>query len=225
MKWSILLTTVLLFASTRAACASDSGAELVKLSELTPAQQKNIDDFIREHERPEDELKQLADRSHITVKSSKVLRDLFPDYRFVLIPWIYQVATPEAAHKYSMPSPGAVVSELALSDDGKTHVELDSNGKEWGALLHAERVNVSTEAMAEKVAAVLFAHCYQGARCRNLHRGTSEWILGYRESEFRVISGYEEIREATYYRLTTDSNGIVINGQMMNDVLERRKIR
>jgi hypothetical protein len=49
---------------------------------------------------------------------------------------------------------------------------------------------------------------------KNLHQSESEWFLGYREYPFRAISSYEEIRQASYYRLTTDSDGILSGGRL-----------
>jgi hypothetical protein len=63
-----------------------------------------------------------------------------------------------------------------------------------------------------------------GMGSKNLHHGDSEWFLGYREYPFRAISSYEEIREASYYRLTIASDGVV-SGRLVNEVLERRQIK
>jgi hypothetical protein len=225
MKELIYLMAVCL--GTHPACAATAEAGPMGLHELTASQQKSLDEVIHENEVPGG---RSAIRSRITVRSSKVLGDLFPHYRFVLIPWIYQAASPAAETKFQIPAPGAAVSEVALSDDGHTRFWLDTGGnggtgEEWGAFLHAERVRVSTAAMADKVAAAFFADSYQSGCCRNLRRGTSEWLLGYRESPFRAISSYREIREATYYRLTTDPNGIVMDGKLETELLERRRLR
>jgi hypothetical protein len=219
-----LLMMALLYTGAQPSYGSNSGVRTGELHELTTTQQKSVAEFIHEHEQPNGELTIMADRSKITVNSSKALLDLLPAYRFVLIPWIYSPTTPEAAHKFQIPGPDAAASSLALSDDGKRRIELDGNGEEWGKLIHAERVSIRTKAMADKVAAAFFPECYQGASCRNIRQGDSEWRLGYREQPFRPISSYEEIREAYYYRVIIDPSGFVLSGRLVNEVIERRKL-
>jgi len=53
----------------------------------------------------------------------------------------------------------------------------------------------------------------------------SNWLLGYQEFPFRAISGYEEIREVSYYLVSVDPDGFVISGRSVIKELERRKLK
>jgi len=59
---------------------------------------------------------------------------------------------------------------------------------------------------------------------KDVRQSESQWYLGYDEHSWRAISSYEEIREASYYVLITNAEGLVTNGRLVNAVLERRKM-
>src|SRR5579864_1548426 len=81
-----------------------SAGPLKKIEGLNPAQQQAVDDYVQKGERRTGELKVLADRNGIALRSSDALRTLFPNYRFVSVLWVYQ-ADPQARSKYSIPGP------------------------------------------------------------------------------------------------------------------------
>jgi hypothetical protein len=199
-----------------------SAGSLKKIKGLNPAQQQAVDDYVQKGERRTGELKVLADRNGIILRSSDALRALFPNYRFVSVLWVYQ-ADPQARNKYSIPGPLSFT--LVLDENGKNAMPPRTGYlEEYGDLLHAQRIKVTDEGSAALVKAA-FTDIYGiGMGSKNLRHGASEWFLGYQEFPFRAISSYEEIREASYYRLTTDSDGVVISGRLVNEVLERRKI-
>jgi hypothetical protein len=60
--------------------------------------------------------------------------------------------------------------------------------------------------------------------CNDVRPSSSEWLLSYTEMPFRPISSYEEVREAYYYRLRVEPSGIVRDGTLVAETLERRKI-
>jgi hypothetical protein len=100
--------------------------------------------------------------------------------------------------------------------------------KEFGELLHMERVKV-TEVTSAAIVRSAFAEIHAGGgaddlRTTDLRHENSNWLLGYHESPFRAISGYEEVREVSYYLISVDPNGFVVSGRSVTEVLERRKI-
>jgi hypothetical protein len=147
---------------------------------------------------------------------------LFPNYRFVAVTSVYQ-ASPDATTKFSIPGPLTYV--LVLDQDGKDGMPNRTGYlEEYGDLLRAQKIKITDEASAVLVRSALTDIYGFGMGPKNLRQSESEWFLGYREYPFRAISSYEEIREASYYRLTTDSDGTVISGRMV-EVLERRRIK
>jgi len=219
-----LLVAALAYADAQSDGVPMSEGELSGLRALNAAQRETVDRFVLEHERPTGELKRLAERGRIAVRSSAALRHLFPRSRFVVVPWILR-ADPDAQNPYSIP--GGLFDVLAISDEGRLESTFHSSGnhEEFGFFLHGYRVKVRSKTMACKVARA-FADIYGHglSLCNDLRRSSSEWLLGYREMPFRPVSSYDEVREAYYYRLTVGSSGVVLNGTYVCKVLERRKI-
>lgn len=218
-----------LFAAVAYANAQGDGVampreELPSLGALNAAQRETVDRFVLAHERPTGELKRLAERGGIAVRSSIVLRHLFPHSRFVVVPWTY-LLDPAAKNLYSIP--GGLYDVLAISDEGRLESTFHSSGnqKELGLFLHDHRVKVRNKTMACEVARAI-ADIYGGglSLCNNVKRSSSVWRLSYTETPFRPISSYEQVREAYYYRLRVDSRGGVLDGTLVVDTLERRKI-
>ena len=199
-----------------------SAGPLKKIEGLNPAQQQAVDDYVQKGERRTGELKVLADRNGITLRSSDALRALFPNYRFVSVLWVYQ-ADPQARNKYSIPGPLSFT--LALDANGKNAMPNRTGYlEEYGDLLRAQRIKVTDEASAVLVRSSLSDIYGFGMGDKNIRHGESQWYVGYREYPFRAISSYEEVREASYYLIKTDSDGVVKSGRLVNEVLERRKI-
>ena len=199
-----------------------SPGPLKKIEELNPMQQQAVDDYVQKDERRTGELKVLADRNGIAVVRSEALRRLFPAYRFVSVPWVYQ-ADPQARNKYSIPGPLSFT--LVLDENGKNAMPARTGYlEEYGDLLHAEKIKITDEASAVLVRSALSDIYGFGMGDKNLRHSESQWYVGYREYPFRAISSYEEDREASYYLVTTDSDGIVKSGRLVNEVLERRRI-
>jgi hypothetical protein len=224
----ILLSTLLLCAAVLAQTPPNyspdfSPGPLKKIEALNSAQQQAVEDYVRQGERRTGELKVLVDRNGILLRSSEALRTLFPNDRFVAVTWIYE-ADPRTVKKYSIPGP--TVHTLVLDEEGKDCMAHHTGYlEEYGDLLRAHRIKVTDEPSATMVRAA-FTDIYGiGMGSKNLKHGDSEWFLGYREYPFRAISSYEEVREASYYRLTTDSDGVVTSGRLVNEVLERRGIK
>lgn len=191
---------------------------------LNAAQQETVDRFVLEHERPTGELKMLAERRGIAVRSSAALRHLFPHSRFVVIPWNFQL-DPAAKHLYSVP--GGMYDVLAISDEGRQESVLHSSGnhEEFGVFLCHHRVKVKNKTMACEVSRARADIYGSGlSPCSDVRRSSSEWLLSYTEMPFRPISSYEEVREAYYYRLRVDTHGVVLDGKLIDETLERRKI-
>src|SRR5579864_6930270 len=200
-----------------------SAGPVKKIDGLNPGQQQAVADHVQKIERRAGELKVLVDRNGILLRSSEALRTLFPNYRFVAVTSVYQ-ASPDATTKFSIPGPLTYV--LVLDQDGKGGMPNHTGYlEEYGDLLRAQKIKVTDEASAVLVRSALTDIYGFGMGSKNLRQSKSEWFLGYREYPFRAISSYEEIREASYYRLKTDSDGNVINGRMVNEVLERRRIK
>lgn len=191
-------------------------------TDFSSDQQKSINAYLLAHEQPKAELMVLADRSHIKEFSTKTLKELFPGYSFVVIPWMYKPA-PGAQVKYQIP---AGLADILAIGDGKTFAFHNSgNYEEYGAFLHTLGVKVATEDMAAKVTQAFIDIHGLSLCCKNIRRSKAEWRLGYHEDPFRAISSYEEIREAYYYLLTLDDGGVVVSGKLMADEIERRKIK
>ena len=181
--------------------ASDSD-ESPKIPGLNVEQQKSLAEFIRQNERPNEDLKILADRSRIRVRGSKILQELFPHYRFVIVPWVYRV-DPKNQDKYSIPGDGAVADLVALSDTGADRFVLNSSGNReaFANFLREQRVKVSAKTISRIWAAYTDIYIYAGGGSGPKWLGKSEWRWGYQESPFRAISSDEEIREVYYIAL------------------------
>jgi len=221
----LLLVAALAYADGQSDGVPISGGVLSGLETLNAAQRETVDKFVLEHERPTGELKRLADRNGIAVRSSAALRHLFPRSRFVVIPWILR-ADPAAQNLYSIPA--GLFDVLGISDEGRLESTFHSSGnhEEFGLFLHAYHVKVRNKTMACKVARALAEIYGHGPLlCSNdVRRSPSEWQLDYQEMPFRPVSSYEEVREAYYYHLTVDSSGVVLNGTLVGETLERRKV-
>jgi hypothetical protein len=199
-----------------------SAGPLKKIEGLNLAQQQAVDDYVQKGERRTGELKVLADRNGIALRSSDALRTLFPNYRFVSVLWVYQ-ADPQARSKYSIPGP--LFFTLALDENGKNAMPNRTGYmEEYGDLLHAHRIKVTDDVSAVLVRSALSDIYGFGMGDKNVRHCESQWYVGYREYPFRAISSYEEVREASYYLIKTDSDGVVKSGRLVNEVLERRKI-
>jgi hypothetical protein len=223
MNLVLVLTVLLLCVVVPGQASFGLNLERLQNAELNSEQQKAVDDYIRQHERPTGDLKVVADRRRITVRSSEALRTLFPHYRFVAVPWLYEAA-PEAVHKYSIP--WTLTYTLVLDENGRNCMPRRTGAREeYADLLRAERVKLTDEVAAALVTAAYTDISGVGMSSTNLRHRSSDWFLGYSEWPFRAISSYEEVREASYYLISTDSSGFVISGNLVNDVLERRKIK
>jgi hypothetical protein len=196
---------------------------VLKIQGLNAAQQRAVESYIQQNEKPAGELTIIADRDRIAVRSSRALHLLFPKYRFVAVPWVY-TATGNALTKSSIPGP--LIHTLVLDSEGRDCMPRDKGSdEEYGDLLQAEAIKVTDPSSAALVAAAFTDISGVGLGSENQRHGNSEWFLGYREFPFRPISSYEEVREASYYLISTDTAGTVMGGRLVNDVLERRKIK
>jgi hypothetical protein len=220
-----VLVFVLIAGFSRANAHGDDGPSLIfGLETLNAAQRETVDRFVLEHEQPAGELKVLAERPGIVVRSSVSLRRLFPHSRFVVVPWNFQL-DPAAKHLYSVP--GGIYDVLAINDDGLLESIFHSSGnhEEFGVFLNDHRVKVKNKTMACDVSSARADIYGSGlSLCNDVRPSSSEWRLSYTEMPFRPISSYEEVREAYYYRLELDSSGVVLNGTYVCEILERRKI-
>lgn len=220
----LVLFAALAYASAQADGVTMPREEFPGLGALNAAQRETVDRFVLDHERPTGELKRLAVRGGIAVRSSVALQRLFPHSRFVVVPWIYQV-DPAAKHLYSIP--WGIYDVLAISDEGQQESIFHSSGNqaEFGLFLHDHRLKIRNKTTACDVARAL-ADIYGGglSLCNDVRHSSSEWRLSYKEMPFRPISSYEQVREAYYYRLRVDSRGAVLDGTLVVDTLERRKI-
>jgi ribosomal protein S13 len=224
MRFAIVLTALSVCGSVQGqdSPAINSG-DVQKIERLNSEQEKAVDDYIRQNERPTGELRVVADRNRIAVRSSQAIRALFPRYRFVAVTWIYE-ADPAAFGKYSIPGP---LSHTLVLDENGRNLMPNRTGylAEYAGLLRAERVKVTDDTWATLVRSALTDIYGIGMGSANLRHGSSEWSLGYQELPFRAISSYEEVREASYYLISVDTNGFVIGGRLVTEVLERRKLR
>jgi hypothetical protein len=220
----IVLSALVLCGSMQGQIAAAGGSDWpARMEGLNAEQTKAVEEYIQENERPVGEMTIVADRKRIALRSSEALRTLFPKYRFVAIPWKYAVS-PGATGKYSVPiSP--LFQTLALDRNGRNCTPKPiANQAEYADFLRVEQIKITDEVSAARVMSA-FGDIYGiGVSSTNLRHGQSEWWLGYRESPFRAISSYEDVREASYYLISIDSNGFVVGGRSVNEVLERRKI-
>lgn len=225
MRFAIVLTMLLACGSVPAQNPAEPFPDVPKLEGLNLAQQKSLEDYVHQHEKPTGEFRVIADR-RMKVFSSEALRSLFPKFRFVAIRWIYE-ADPAAMHKYSVPGP--IVQSLVLDEDGRNRIpkKLD-NGAEFGDLLREEHIRVTDATSAALVKSALrsmeAAWDRDDPGTSDLRHEGSDWLLGYHEWPFRAISSSEEIREAHYYLISVDADGFVISGRAVTKVLERRKL-
>lgn len=222
VRFAIVLTALFLYGSVQGrTSASGSTAPAQRINGLNPDQQKAVDDYVRQGERPTGELRILA--KYIALYSSETLRTLFPRYKFVAVTWIYE-ADATASHKYSIPGP--ITHTLVLDENGKNQMPKRTGYlDEYADLLRAEKIKVTDEASAALVRSA-FTDIYGiGMGSADLRHGNSEWFLGYKEWPFRAVSSYEEVREASYYLIVVDTSGQVVSGHLVNDVLERRKLK
>jgi hypothetical protein len=226
MRLTIALTVLFACGVLAAQNPATTRSDIPKLEGLNAAQQRAVEDYVRQTERPTGELRWIADR-RMAVFSSEALRKLFPSFRFVAIRWTTE-ADPAAVNKYSIPGP--IVQTLALDQEGRDRLSKHTGlEKEFGELLHMERVRV-TDVTSAAIVRSAFAEIHAGGgaddlRTTDLRHENSNWLLGYHESPFRVISGYEEVREVSYYLISVDPNGFVVSGLSVTEVLERRKIK
>jgi hypothetical protein len=228
MRFAILLTALFICGGVQGQTSSAGSSDQVRrLDGLNVEQQNAVDDYIRQHERPTDELRVIADRHRIAVFSSEALRTLFPQYKFVAVTWIYET-DPSALSKYSIPGP--TLHTLVLDAKGK---ECMSNHtgyqEEFGDLLRAKRVKVTDARSAALVRSALTEIYGTGMssddlRTMDLRHENSKWLLGYHEWPFRAISSHEQVREASYYLISVGVHGFVLSGRLVTEVLERRKL-
>jgi hypothetical protein len=193
------------------------------LDGLNPNQKRSVSEYIKQHEVLAGELRVLADPDQVWLRSSKVLADLFPEYRFVVVPWIYEL-DPQAKNKYSIP--GGLFDVLAIDEHGIVHSVFYSSGnrEQYGEFLKTMRTKVSNNSDAARLGEAMAA-IYGDGSSNNLRHGASEWYLNYQEAPFRAISGYDQVREAYYFHLQTDPQGFVLGGKLEVQTLERRKIQ
>jgi hypothetical protein len=196
-------------------------APVHKIDELTPEQQKAVDDYVRQGERPTGEVRILA--KYIAMRSSDALRKLFPRYKFVAVTWVYE-ADAAAFDNYSIPGP--ITHTLVLDENGKNVMPKHTGYlDEYADLLRVEKIKVTDEASAALVRSA-FTDIYGiGISSTDLRHGNSEWFLGYTEWPFRAISSYEEVRAASYYLVLVDARGQVVSGHLVYDILEQRKLK
>jgi hypothetical protein len=233
IKFPALWTALLLCIGVHAQAPTSMISELLKEPDFSPgplrkidglnsAQQKAVEDYIRRAERRNGDLRILVDRNQIVPRSSEALHRLFPDDRFVAVTSVYQ-ATTEAAKKYSIPGP--LTYTLALDQNGNDIMPQRSGYlEEYGALLRSRGIKVDDAASAALVRSALQEIYGFALSGEDSCRSESHWYLGYHEHAWRPISSYEEIREASYYVLTTNAEGAVTSGRLVNEVLERRKM-
>jgi hypothetical protein len=195
-----------------------------KLEGINAAQQKAVEEYVKQHERLTGELRFIADRS--AVFSSEALRKLFPRFRFVATRWITE-ADPAASQKFGIPGP--IVETLALDEDGRNRMPKPTGYREeFGQLLRTEHLKITDANSAAMVRSAL-TEIYAGGgvddlRTIDLRHENSKWLLGYHEQPFRAISSFEEVREASCYVISVDRNGYVVRGRSVTEVLERRKL-
>ena len=195
---------------------------LRQIEGLNSAQQKAVADYILRAERRNGGLRVLVDRNQIVLRSSEALHRLFPDDRFVAVTSVYQ-ATSQAQKKYSIPGP--LTYTLALDQNGNdVMANLTGYLEEYGALLHSRGIKVDDATSAALVRSAIEDIYGFALGGEDVRRSKSQWYLGYNQHPWRATSSYQEIREASYYFLITNAEGLVTNGRLVNEVLERRKV-
>jgi len=225
MRFAIALTVFFACGSLAAQSAATTRSGVPRLEGLNFAQQKAVEEYILQNERPTGELRWVADR-RMRVFTSEALHTLFPNFRFVAIQWITE-ADPAAFHKYSIPGP--ILKTLVLDADGMNRMPNHTGYREeFGDLLREEHVRITDAASAAVVRSALNA-LYAGGtaddpRTSDVRHENSNWLLGYNEGSFRPISMYEEIREVSYYLVAVDADGYVVSGRSVTRVVERRKL-
>jgi hypothetical protein len=192
------------------------------LTSLNTPQRRALEEFISQNERPTGDQKRLADRNRAGVLSAKILRELFPAYSFVKVPWEYQVE-PGSLAKYSIPAPGAVFTVVALNDGGDHRFVFHSSGnrEEYAAFLRGQRIRVTDET-ADRLSAAE-AELYGNGSGPTKRYARFEWRLGCQETPLHAISSSEEERGAYFYQLLIDANDFVESGRLLYEVIERRK--
>jgi hypothetical protein len=184
MKFVIILTVLLACGSAPGQNPATTRSDVPKLEGLNAAQQRAVEEYVRQNERPTAELRWIADR-RMVVFSSVALRTLFPRFRFVAIRWITE-ADPAASQKYSIPRP--IVETLVLDEDGRSCMPKRTGyWEEFGDLLHTEHVNVTDARSAALVRSALITIYGTGMRSDDRHQN-SQWLLGYQEWPYRAIS-------------------------------------
>ena len=225
MRFAIALTVFFACGSLAAQSAATTRSGVPRLEGLNFAQQKAVEEYVLQNERPTGELRWVADR-RMRVFTSEALHTLFPNFRFVAIQWITE-ADPAAFHKYSIPGP--ILKTLVLDADGMNRMPNHTGYREeFGDLLREEHVRITDAASAAVVRSALNA-LYAGGtaddpRTSDVRHENSNWLLGYNEGSFRPISMYEEIREVSYYLVAVDADGYVVSGRSVTRVVERRKL-
>ena len=225
MRFAIALTVFFACGSLAAQSAVTTRSGVPRVEGLNFAQQKAVEEYVLQNERPTGELRWVADR-RMRVFTSEAPRTLFPNFRFLAIQWITE-ADPAVLHKYSIPGP--IVETLVLDEDGGNCMpNRTGDRKEFGDLLRTEHVKITGATSAAMVRSALSAIDVgwgtDDLRTNDLRHENSNWLLGYREWPFRAISSYEEVREASYYLISVDKNGFVVSGRSVREVLERRKL-
>jgi len=225
MRCALVLTIFLACGHLASQNPATLRSDVPNLDELNSAQQLAVEDHVRQHERPTGELRWIANR-RMRVFSSEALRALFPNLRFVAITWITE-ADDAAFHKCSIPGP--ILETLVLDTNGKERMPHHSAYREeFGDLMHAEHIKITDASSAAVVRSALNALYAGGSaddlRTTDVRHEKSNWLLGYHELPFRAISGYEEIREVSYYLVSVDPDGLVISGRSVIKELERRKL-
>ena len=214
------LISVCLLAAALYGCTPSGDAHVPKqVSELNAKQQRSLQDYIRQYERPTGDLKILANRRRLQIRTSKTLQQVFPRYSFVVVPWEYR-AEPGNPRGFSIP--GGLYSVVALRDDGDRFVFYSTgNRQEYAEFLRLRRIRFNEETAVQLWAAHHDLYgMSEGAPPKRY--GNSEWRFGYQES-VNVVSESEEERVAYYYQLHVDASDMVIDGRFVAETLERRK--
>lgn len=153
MRCAFALFALCLYGSVQGQISTSASiAPVQKIDGLTPDQQKAVDDYVRQGERPTGEVRILANLN-IAVRSSEALRTLFPKYKFVAVTWMYEADAP-AFQKNSIPGP--ITQILVLDENGKSRMPKHTGYlDEYADLLCAERIKVTDEASAALVRSAL----------------------------------------------------------------------
>lgn len=225
VRFAVVLSVLFACSGVAAQNPATARPDVPKLEGLNPAQQKAVEDYVQQNERPTGELRWIADR-RMRAFSSEALQKIFPSFRFVAIWWITE-ADPPAFHKYSIPGP--ILETLVLDADGTNRIPKHMGyGEEFGDLLRQEHVKITDAASAAVVRSALKSlSAGVGAddlRTSDVRHENSNWLLGYQELPFRPISMYEEVREVSYYLVSVDADGFVVSGRSVIKEVERRKL-